>query len=750
MTLQDTRKNLKRRALAVPKSFQVFFKNAAEQLEEDTCVMINTVALLVGFATASGRGMGRLRALGEALSLFFSAGRLHDKIIPRDSGDEGKKSTSIKILGGDFLYAEGQWVLATLQSLPTIKLVARTVQSFSDGGADEARTESPALEAQLRQAFQRRGAYFAAAATGAFWLFEDEQGEALEKPKAKEAAVQAYCFARDLGCALELLEVAARESTTAGHAGRAACVAACENASRLTESSEAHFELFKYELKRTSGKLSGTQSRALASLQRLIKVVRGRGHRGLRRVLREMESHDPVRLRSLPSITDAEFHAAKESAGAKPSAVKDLLAICSAAGKPIEAKLDGMGYSRSARAELELRRLIRQGLEPPPSEGDGGAMASQAAPPHTPAEATGVPAESSEADPASASDAAGAPPDPRLAMAAAMKCVGKPRGEVEKLLEGVQIRSAASGAVTCSAVDRIFDAEAGGKRLRPALVLLVSKAVAKSGNVSPDVEALAASIEVLHTASLVHDDILDDADTRRGRESTHIALGSKRSATMVGDYLFATSCRMVAESDSIPTIILISKVVADFGRGELAQNALKFDTDFSLTRYLAKSFYKTASLLAAACQASAVMSGESPISPVAQAMYSYGTYVGLAFQVVDDVLDFTTSSEQLGKPAMADLQEGYLSAPVLFTLESFEDDDPQKADLLKRLDRRLSEPGDLESVLDLVEQQDGVKKASKLARRFSALALETLGVLPPSEATRALGVFTEFVVARAS
>jgi len=267
---------------------------------------------------------------------------------------------------------------------------------------------------------------------------------------------------------------------------------------------------------------------------------------------------------------------------------------------------------------------------------------------------------------------------------------------------------------------------------------------------------LAASIEVLHTASLVHDDILDHADTRRGRDSTHVALRSQKAAALVGDYLFATSSRMVAELNSMATIVLISKVVADFGRGELAQNALKFDAqDSSLGQYLAKSFYKTASLLAAACRASAVLSGAEPGSPVAEAMYAYGTYLGLAFQVADDLLDFTTTSEQLGKPAMADLQDGYLSAPVLFALRALgankNDGDMQKAEeLLACLGRQLSEPGDLERAMGLVNEVGGVRESKKLARRFVDLALKELGVLHPSESRDALAAFAEFVVTRAS
>ncbi|CAK0873433.1 unnamed protein product [Prorocentrum cordatum] len=270
------------------------------------------------------------------------------------------------------------------------------------------------------------------------------------------------------------------------------------------------------------------------------------------------------------------------------------------------------------------------------------------------------------------------------------------------------------------------------------------------------VASLAASIEVLHSASLVHDDILDAAEFRRGEQTMHVQLG-ERAATLVGDFLFATASVLVAELGSLPVVVLISKATLR-GRGELAQSAVRFEAvDYSLEDYLAKSFYKTASLLAAACQSAAVLSGAGPESPQAQSCYKFGAYVGLAFQVVDDILDFTSTEEEIGKPALADLKEGNLSAPVLFAAQErqasgdggeFGLDPEGRRELLELLDRRLSGEEDLERTKALVADAGGVARAKALARRFVDLAALELEELPDSEARAGLRTFAEFVIAR--
>merc|ERR1719258_961244 len=199
-----------------------------------------------------------------------------------------------------------------------------------------------------------------------------------------------------------------------------------------------------------------------------------------------------------------------------------------------------------------------------------------------------------------------------------------------------------------AAADQIFGA--GGKRLRPVLVFLVARATAQLEGLDDITERqrrLAEITEMIHTASLVHDDVLDDCDTRRGAETIHTLYGT-RVAILAGDFLFAQSSWYLANLDNLEVIKLISQVIADFADGEISQAGALYNVDITLEGYLEKSHNKTASLIAASCKSAAVFSEVS--EDVKMDMYEYGKHLGLAFQIVDDILDFTQSEAQLGKP----------------------------------------------------------------------------------------------------
>ncbi|KAG1654567.1 hypothetical protein FOA52_009008 [Chlamydomonas sp. UWO 241] len=297
-----------------------------------------------------------------------------------------------------------------------------------------------------------------------------------------------------------------------------------------------------------------------------------------------------------------------------------------------------------------------------------------------------------------------------------------------------------------AAAEQIFGA--GGKRLRPAIVFMVSYAtqqlVHNSSGITARHKSLAEIMEMIHTASLVHDDVLDESSLRRGKATINSTYGT-RVAVLAGDYLFAQSSWALANLENIEVIKLISQVIADFANGEISQATSLFNTEITLGEYLDKSFYKTASLIAASCRSAAVLSDAD--EHVKLAMYEYGKHLGLAFQVVDDILDFTQSAEQLGKPQGQDLASGNLTAPAIFALASRAAPD-SAAELLQIIDSEFMEDGSLQRAIDLVTSSGGLAAAQKLARDEADLALRALDVLPEGQAKRSLVLMVEYVVDR--
>lgn len=282
----------------------------------------------------------------------------------------------------------------------------------------------------------------------------------------------------------------------------------------------------------------------------------------------------------------------------------------------------------------------------------------------------------------------------------------------------------AENPVLASVAEQIFGA--GGKRLRPAIVFLVSRATAQIADIkelTTQHRSLAEIIEMIHTASLIHDDVLDDSGMRRGKATVHQKYGT-RVAVLAGDFLFAQASWNLANLRNLEVITLISKVIKDFASGEVKQASSLFDCEATLEDYLMKSDYKTASLLASSAKSAAIFSSVS--DTVCMQMYEYGRNLGLSFQVVDDILDFTQSAEQLGKPAGADLEKGNLTAPVIFALEK----EPR---LRHIIESEFSEPGSLDTAIEMVHTSGSIERAQDLAREKAELAIENIQCLPQSE-----------------
>ena len=292
--------------------------------------------------------------------------------------------------------------------------------------------------------------------------------------------------------------------------------------------------------------------------------------------------------------------------------------------------------------------------------------------------------------------------------------------DLKQLRQNLTSLVGAQHPILAAAAEHLFSAR--GKGIRPALVLLASRATAVESKLTPRHRRLAEITEMIHTASLVHDDVIDTSSLRRGVPTVNENYGN-RIAVLAGDFLFAQSSWYLANLDNLEVVKLLSKVIKDFAEGEIRQNLTLFDPNLSFEAYLDKSFYKTASLLAGSARAAAVLSESSETT--AAALYEYGRCLGIAFQIVDDLLDFTSSTETLGKPAGSDLAQGNITAPVLYALE----DRPQLGELLAR---ELSHPGDLERALTLVDESDGLRKTRQLAEQFTRKAVVQLEVLPGS------------------
>ena len=287
-----------------------------------------------------------------------------------------------------------------------------------------------------------------------------------------------------------------------------------------------------------------------------------------------------------------------------------------------------------------------------------------------------------------------------------------------------------------AAAEHLFDA--GGKRIRPAIVLLVARATVQGEDITQRHRRLAEITEMIHTASLVHDDVLDEADLRRNVPTVN-SLFDNRIAVLSGDFLFAQSSWYLANLDNLEVVKLLSEVIRDFAEGEILQGLNRFDTSISLEAYLDKSYYKTASLIANSVKAAAILSGVSDNDAVH--LYEYGRNLGLAFQIVDDILDFTGSTKVLGKPAGSDLASGNLTAPALYAMV-------EKPYLEVLIEREFSENNDLEQALAMIKDSQGIFRAKELAKQHASRARKHLACLSPSDSALALSELTDYVLSR--
>jgi geranylgeranyl pyrophosphate synthase len=279
-----------------------------------------------------------------------------------------------------------------------------------------------------------------------------------------------------------------------------------------------------------------------------------------------------------------------------------------------------------------------------------------------------------------------------------------------------------------------------GKRVRPVLVLLSAKA---TGELDERAVRVAAAVELVHTASLIHDDIVDASPLRRGRPTAHKQHGAK-VAVLGGDYLIAQALMIAGSLRDLAMIDQVSELMVQMTEAEVAQFAEHHQVDVAEQDYLDVIRGKTAALLSASCALGA-LAGQASVEQV-NALKDYGYHVGMAFQITDDTLDFTSDPTRLGKPVGEDISEGKLTLPVLLALRNR--DKTKTRQLKALLASQVADTLTLERILALVKELGGAEAARQVASEHCARAQEAISALPRTKARAALFEVAGWVVER--
>lgn len=281
--------------------------------------------------------------------------------------------------------------------------------------------------------------------------------------------------------------------------------------------------------------------------------------------------------------------------------------------------------------------------------------------------------------------------------------------------------------------------KAGGKRLRPVFVLMGGK----FGQYDLEkLKRVAIPLELIHSASLVHDDVIDDAELRRGELTVKAKWGDK-IAMYTGDYIYAKALVIASELQNPRIHQILSKAMVEMSIGEMEQIRDFFNSGQSVRHYLRRIRRKTALLIAISCELGALAADAEP--ETARLLYNYGYNVGMAFQIRDDLLDLSGTEKQIGKPPGSDMRQGNITLPVIYSLE----DSRLRTPLLDELALIRSGQAGVGRAIDLILSGDGIHRAEELASRYIDKALAALEQLPVNKTRRNLRDIAYFVTGRA-
>jgi len=282
-----------------------------------------------------------------------------------------------------------------------------------------------------------------------------------------------------------------------------------------------------------------------------------------------------------------------------------------------------------------------------------------------------------------------------------------------------------------------YSLKSSGKRIRPALTLLSGKFYDYNLDY---LLPMATAVEIMHTATLVHDDAIDKSLVRRGRPTIN-KLWNEEKAVLLGDYLFAEAGALTATTQNLRVIKLFADTLKTISSGELNQAFNAFNLEQSRSQYFQRLAKKTASLFSMATESGAALS-QAPEESI-QVLIEYGHNLGIAFQTVDDILDFTGTEEELGKPIGSDLAQGTLTLPAILVLEHYPEDNP-----VKRLFSNRNEQDHIKQAIELVRNSPIIEECYQVASDYCAKACHNLKLLPDNASRQSLVDIADYIITR--
>ncbi|UOQ47576.1 heptaprenyl diphosphate synthase component II [Gracilibacillus caseinilyticus] len=278
--------------------------------------------------------------------------------------------------------------------------------------------------------------------------------------------------------------------------------------------------------------------------------------------------------------------------------------------------------------------------------------------------------------------------------------------------------------------------KAGGKRLRPVFVVLASK----FGEYNLDhIKNVASSLELIHMASLVHDDVIDDSNMRRGKPTVK-ANWDNQVAMLTGDYIFAKALQQFTDINKPRAHQILAKTMMELTVGEIEQIKDKYNLQQNLRTYLRRIKRKTALLISSSCQLGAIVANTDKHTE--KVLFRYGYYMGMSYQIIDDILDFTASEKELGKPAGSDLIQGNITLPVLYALEN----DYIKKDLEKAFENKHEvTPERMRPIIEQIANSDAISQARTVSDLYLRKAYDSLELLPANQAKDALARIANYI-----